>query len=63
MYLNELAQFANECFNDITTFSKVAIITNHVIIPNHLLAIIELNNNTNDYQPNSFGSLLSNSYH
>ena len=61
MYLNQLGQFANECIENITTFSKAAFISNHVIMPNHVHAIIELNNDTYDYEPNSFGPLLAKS--
>lgn len=61
MHLNELGQFTNDCLDNINIYSKHAKVTNQIVMPNHVHIIIELENNTLNYQPNTFGPLLSKS--
>ena len=61
MHLNNFGQFANDCLENINTHTQYALVTNHVIMPNHVHAIIELKNDKRDYQCNRFGPLLKKS--
>ena len=61
MYPNDLGAYAAERMDKITEYSGCATVVNQIIMPNHVHAIIELNNDTTDYQPNRFGPLLEKS--
>jgi putative transposase len=61
MVLNPLGQFASQCIDDISDHSGCAIIANQIVMPNHVHAIIELNNPTMEYEPSHFGPLLKKS--
>jgi len=61
MHLNNLGQYAVECIDNISIHSLCATVINQIVMPNHVHLLIELDNNTTNYQPNSFGPLLEKS--
>jgi putative transposase len=61
MQLNELGQFASEYLARINEKKKNARLINHVVMPNHVHAIVHLKNKIADKNPNTFGPLLSGS--
>lgn len=61
MHLNNFGQCANESMENINILTQNAIVTNHIIMPSHVHAIIELKNDKRDYQCNRFGPLLKKS--
>jgi putative transposase len=61
MHLNELGLFASNYLSAINENKKNAQLINHVIMPNHVHAIIFLKNKLSDKKINSFGPLLSGS--
>ncbi len=58
MYLNELGKFACEYMENINTNKENARIINHVIMPNHVHAIIKLKNKKSEKRSNNFGPLI-----
>jgi putative transposase len=61
MHLNKLGQFASSFLSGINENKENAQLINHVVMPNHVHAIVLLNNKLSDTQTNSFGPLLSGS--
>lgn len=61
LLLNDLGKFASECIENISIYSQCAIVINQIVMPNHVQILLELENNTRDYQPNTFGPLLEKS--
>lgn len=61
MHLNDLGKHTVECINNISMHSQCATVVNQIVMPNHIHLIIELNNNTDKFHPNTFGPLLSKS--
>jgi Transposase and inactivated derivatives len=61
MHLNDLGALAVKYLEDITTYNKCAAVINGIVMLNHVHAIIELENPTDEFSPNSFGPLLKNS--
>ena len=61
MQLNDLGVYATETIDNITIYSNCATIINQQVMPNHVHILLELKNDTTDYQPNKFGPLLEKS--
>ena len=61
IFLNELGKHAYQLFRDINIYTNYAKISNCVIKPDHVHAIIELTNRTKEHIPNKFGPLLKKS--
>jgi len=61
MILNDLGKQAYQNFENINIYTNYAVVTNFVIMPNHVHAIIELKNRTKEHKPNKFGPLLKKS--
>ena len=59
--LNDLGSFADQCINNINKYNKYAFVSNHIVMPNHVHAIIHIQNAFSHYQPPRFGPLLKNS--
>lgn len=58
MQLNNLGQFASEYMISINTHKDNAMLINHIVMPNHVHAIIELKNKKSEKKANKFGPLL-----
>ena len=57
MKLNELGAYADQCINKINRYNKYASISAHIVMPDHVHAIIHLQNSFSYYQPPRFGPL------
>ncbi len=57
MVLNNLGQFVHEDILHINTCCDYVRVKNHVVMPNHVHAIIEFTNHASDYKTNRFGPL------
>ncbi len=57
MNLNDLGKFADQCMKDIPDIFESVMVTNHIIMPDHVHAIIELTGAVDRHEPNRFGPL------
>ncbi len=58
MHFNELGKFAFDYMENINTHKENARIINHVVMPNHVHALIKLINKNPEKKTNKFGPLL-----
>lgn len=61
MQLNTLGMYANERIVKMAEFSAHIELINHVVMPNHIHLLLELQNDSQEYQPSRFGPLLEKS--
>lgn len=61
MQFTTLGMYANERISKMAEFSAHIELINHVVMPNHVHLLLELQNDTQEHQPNRFGPLLKKS--
>jgi len=61
MELNELGKFAHDLFLGINSHKTNVRLINHIVMPNHVHALLTLNHSTTEKQTNRFGSLITGS--